>query len=157
MRLLLAVLLLLPGLVAAQERGTPKLPPPRPVVGTPALVRPTLVRYGPAAITGPKRAEATYRPQGSAAEALVEVYELDPVPMFDDPLQDGNLVQIGTRTPYAVVYDDVPWEVEIGAVVWVAHDLEHLRRAHQAIPLPPEVYDAMLAQLGTTRLPLGGE
>jgi len=120
----------------------PQLPPLRPTVGQRSRVVPVRVRYGPPEVTGTKVAEVTYRPPGSPVDALVEVYRLDPVPI--DPADPT----LGTRVPYAVVYDDCPWDDQVGAVIWVAHDLDHLRASlGAAIPLPPPAVDALRTQL----------
>lgn len=131
---------------------TRKLPDNRPTKGQKVTdMRPVKVRYGPPSITGTKRAEQSYKPIGSQENALVEVYELNPV-TFDIRDENDTVIGQGTRTPLAVVYDDCPWDDEVGTVIWVANDLDHLRRSWQAIPLPSDVYDAMLTELGTTRI-----
>lgn len=131
--------------------GTPNLPGNRPDKGSRAeQMRPEKVRHGPPEITGRKRAAQNWRPKGGKSDGLVEVYEMDEV-TEDIHDEDGNVVDTRTRNPYAVVYDDMPEDPDAGAVVWVARDLDHLKRAWKAIPLPADVYDAMLAELGVER------
>lgn len=137
--------------------GTPKLPEGRPEKGERAeQMRPEKVRHGPPEVTGVKRAAQNWRPKGGKSDGFVEVYEMDEV-TEDVHDEDGNVIGTRQRTPYAVVYDDVPDDENVGAVVWVAHDLDHLKRAWGAIPLPADVYDAMLEELGIERGPLNPE